>query len=307
MNKPAKGFTRHKGHLDIKSGLIEAAIARAGDAALRRFIHQLYAHVSGRDLEGRTGDELRAAAAELWAHGALRAPGRARIAVVNPPKTRRTVVHIVNDDMPFLVDSVGAELARHGFAVHLLIHPILRVRRESGGRLIELAAPAAADAAAESWMRIEIDQCLEPARLAALERGLEAVLGDVRAAVEDWEPMRARAGAILSELFDRPPGLPASEIDEAREFLKWLTDGNFTFLGYREYALTGAGARIEEREDGLDLRAEVVHVPLVREERLPEEPVQLVLRAAVPGRDHRQQVDAERGLRPQLGLDRFWR
>ncbi|HEY7609232.1 MAG TPA: NAD-glutamate dehydrogenase [Alphaproteobacteria bacterium] len=241
MDKPAKGFTRHRGQLDTKAALIEAAVARAGEAALRRFVHQLYAHVSGRDLEGRTGEELYSAAAELWAHGATRAPGRPKIAVANGPETRRTAVLVVNDDMPFLVDSVGAELARHGFSVHLLIHPILRVRRDGAGKLIELAENGAAEGRAESWMRIEIDQCLDEKRLEALARGLETVLADVRAAVEDWQPMLARAKAILGELSDRPPGLSAYEIDEAKDFLKWLVDNNFTFLGYREYALSGLG------------------------------------------------------------------
>ncbi len=241
MDKPIKGFTRHKSHLHAKGALIEAAVARTGDAALGHFIHQLYAHVSGRDLEGRTAEELHAGAIALWAHGALRKPGAPKIATANPPKARRTVVDIVNDDMPFLVDSIGADLARQGFSVHLLIHPILRVNRDGAGKLIEVARAASAEAAAESWMRIEIDQCLDEARLAELARGLERVLADVRAAVEDWKPMLARAGAILRELSDHPPRLAAYEIDEAKDFLRWLTEDNFTFLGYREYALSGAG------------------------------------------------------------------
>ncbi|MBL8661353.1 MAG: NAD-glutamate dehydrogenase [Candidatus Odyssella sp.] len=241
MDKPSKGFTRLKGQLGTKASLIEAAAALAGDATLAAFVPQLYAHVSGRDLEGRSAEGLHAAAAVLWAEGAARTPGAPKIAVANPAGTRRTVVSIVNDDMPFLVDSVSAEIARQGFAAHLIIHPILRVRRDSAGRLIELAKKAAKDAAAESWMRIEIDQCLDEGRLAQLRAGLERVLGDVRAAIEDWQPMLARAKAILRELSDEPPGLAAYEIDEAKDFLKWLVDNNFTFLGYREYALEGAG------------------------------------------------------------------
>jgi glutamate dehydrogenase len=239
MDKPAKGFTRHKGQLSTKAALIEAAATRADDAGLARFIHQLYAHVSGRDLEDRGPEEIHAAAAALWAHGAARKPGAPKIAIENSPETRRTVVSIVNDDMPFLVDSVSAELARQGFAVHLLIHPILTVRRDGTGKLLGLAANG--EGAAESWMRIEIDQCLDTVRLAALEDGLARVLADVRAAVDDWKPMMARAKSILRELSDEPPGLPAYEIDEAKDFLKWLADNNFTFLGYREFALTGTG------------------------------------------------------------------
>jgi glutamate dehydrogenase len=220
MDKPAKGFTRHKGHLNVRAALVEAAVARAGDMAMRRFVHQLYAHVSGRDLEGRTGEDLHAAAEALWAHGQSREPGKPKIAVVNPEKTRRTVVHIVNDDMPFLVDSVNAELSRQGFAVHLLIHPILRVRRDGAGKLIELCAATSPaeprQGTAESWMRLEIDQCLDEARLKRLEQGLAAVLADVRAAVEDWRAMLARAKAVLGELSERPPKLPATRSTRPR-------------------------------------------------------------------------------------------
>jgi glutamate dehydrogenase len=211
----------------------------------------------------------------------VRAAGQAKIEIINPPKVRRTVVHIVNDDMPFLVDSVTAELSRQGFAVHLLIHPILRVRRDAAGKLAELRAAGKTTAdptrtSAESWMRIEIDQCLDAARLERLARGLAAVLVDVRAAVEDWRKMMARANAILRELADPPPRLSTGEAGEAREFLKWLTDNNFTFLGYREYSLTGQGEDTRFRvapKTGLGiLRDDAFHVFGDRGERAAPPP-----------------------------------
>ena len=74
------------------------------------------------------------------------------------------VVEVVTDDMPFLVDSVTAELSRHGRAIHLVVHPQFVVRRDVTGTLIEVLrhvrAPSATatDELVESWMHIEIDR-----------------------------------------------------------------------------------------------------------------------------------------------------
>ncbi len=243
MDKPAKGFTRMRGQQRGKDAVIaEAAALLKGDDE-RRFVRQLYAHVSARDLEARLPESLAKAAQELWARGAQRRPGKPKIAVGNPAGSAHSIVEIVNDDMPFLVDSVTAAINRLGFSVHLVVHPVLTLRRDRGGRIVRLFEPghAAPDARQESWMRIEFDQCLDRARLNDLDARIESVLSDVRAAVEDWKPMLGKAQTILRELTERPPGLSAYEIDEARDFVRWLTEDNFTFLGYREFAITGDG------------------------------------------------------------------
>ena len=92
-----------------------------------------------------------------------RAPGEAKVRVCNPQfeqhgwQSAHTVVEIVSDDMLFLVDSVSMELARHGHGIHLLVHPIINVRRDDDGELVEVA-PAGGDQLAESVMHVEIDR-----------------------------------------------------------------------------------------------------------------------------------------------------
>ncbi len=239
MDRPTRGFTRMRSQLRVKDGLIEDAaklLKSEDEKALHRL---LYAHVAGRDVEDRSTAALAQATAELWAHGAQRRPGKPRVAAGNSPGAPHSTVHIVNDDMPFLVDSVTAEINRQGFAIHLVMHPVTAVQRDRAGRVMKIGAGAGAQP--ESWMRIEIDQCLDAQRLLEIERRLDLVLADVRAAVNDWQAMRGKAEAILRELIEEPPTLSAYEIDEAKDFLKWLADNNFTFLGYREYALVGHG------------------------------------------------------------------
>ena len=147
------------------------------------------------------------------------------------------MVEIVSDDMPFLVDSVTMELSRQGYAIELVIHPVMRVVRGQAGELIEVLPPGASASGmmVESVIHAEVAREADPDRLAVLHSGVELVLEEVRAAVEDWPSMRARAAALASELATAPSVCSPREVSEARAFLEWLRDDNFAFLGYREY------------------------------------------------------------------------
>jgi glutamate dehydrogenase len=238
-DRTPRGFTRYRRDARSKDALLAEAAATLSDETARRFLPVFYARVGVADLAGRSAAAIAAAAASLLALAATRTPGRPTISVTEPQGSGHTVVEIVNDDMPFLVDSVTAEINRQGASVHLVVHPIVRVDRRAGLALV--AAPAGA---AESWMRVEIDQLGDAERRRALADGLARILADVRAAVSDFPKMAARARAIVAELGARPPaGIAATEVSEARAFLEWMCQDNFTFLGYREYRLSGEGER----------------------------------------------------------------
>src|SRR5205814_9024142 len=144
---------------------------------------------------------------------------------------------IVNDDMPFLVDSVTMEVNRHRLMLHLIIHPILAIERGSDGLLKGLASEHRGSAQRESFIHVEIDRISDEAQLDSLATDIVRVLDDVRAAVDDWKPMRERIEAVLAEIEARPPPLPLDELAEGRDFLRWLADNHFTFLGYRRHEL----------------------------------------------------------------------
>ena len=158
-----------------------------------------------------------------------------------------TVVQVVTDDMPFLVDSVTNELSRAGRGIHLVVHPQVLVRRDGAGRLLEVlevshgepeAGSDAVDVLVESWISVEVDRSVTQAADDELTGSLRRVLADVRSAVQDWAAMRDRARE-LAELVDAgpPPGVEAEDCAEASRLLGWLADEHFTFLGYREYVL----------------------------------------------------------------------
>ena len=142
--------------------------------------------------------------------------------------------------MPFLVDSVSMEVTRSGSAIHLVIRPIMRLRRDEEGRLLEVGAE---DGQPESLIHVEIDRQASPEALERLRDGLCRVLGDVRAAVEDWPAMRERVRDVVEEVSAAP--VDPDERAEARDLLEWMDDGHFTFLGYREYEILA--------EDGEDV------------------------------------------------------
>ncbi len=227
---------------------------RHADAALHRY----YRHVPFDDLADRTPADVLGALRSSVALAETRPQGTAKIRVWTPTRERsgwttgettHTVVEVVTDDMPFLVDSVTAELTRLDHGIHVVFHPVFAVERDLVGRLrsvLDADPPqqAAAGALTESWMHIEIDrQPDDPARLRAIEANLRRVLSDVREAVEDWPKMRAAALSLADGLdaeqgeAARRAGVPYEELTAGQELLRWLADDHFTFLGYREYTL----------------------------------------------------------------------
>jgi glutamate dehydrogenase len=212
-----------------------------------------YRHVAAEDIVERSEVDLYGAAMSQYKLASGRPQGTANIRVFTPSVSEHgwaanghTVVEVVTDDMPFLVDSVSMELTDEGRNVHMVVHPQVLVRRDVTGQLQELfteeeqTAPSRElphDIFRESWMHIEIDRETEPERLQGIEQALAKVLRDVREAVEDWEKMHNQALEIVRDLEENPPPLPAEEIEEGKALLRWLADDHFTFLGYREYRL----------------------------------------------------------------------
>ncbi len=230
-----------------KSDLIARAAAlaktRLGDARapeVAEFVRVLYANVAPDDLAGDSAENLYAAALSLWSFGAQRKPGAAKVRVYNPRPdehgwiSHHTIIEMVNDDMPFLVDSLTATLHRRDLTVHLVIHPILQVKRDKAGN-----RSTEGTAFTESFMQIRINEQSSADRLKEIGSEISAVLSDVRAAVEDWQKMKAKAAEAIASLAKPPKGLPPEEVAEAHEFLKWIDDDHYTFLGYREYDFSG--------------------------------------------------------------------
>jgi glutamate dehydrogenase len=207
------------------------------DLATRRldeaqfFIDAFFSRMASSDIALHTPVEWAAIVAGLLEFMQQRQMGHASVRVIQPESANagHSMIQVVTDDMPFLVDTVSMVAAARR-QIHAVIHPVVKVTRDGDGRLQQLG-----EGAPESVMHLEIDRLADEAEQAQLTSKLEAALDDVRAAVADWSAMREKALAIAVDLPQRQLPLDAESVQEASEFLRWLADDNFTFLGYREY------------------------------------------------------------------------
>ena len=206
-----------------------------------RFIHQFFERSPPEELKDRSPEELHDAALAAWDCLQVRKSGAPKIRVRASADNSHTIVVIITDDMPFLVDSVTAELERMEMFPLLLIYPNLLVVRDEGGRLLTLPErnkkKTLPDTSVESLMHIEISDLAEDGFGERLVDNLTSVLGDVRVAVRDWQLMR-RTSAYFAADFDGPsPGVSTEQAEEVADFLTWLHDDHFTFLGYRRFTI----------------------------------------------------------------------
>ncbi len=236
------------------------------------YLHSYYRHVTAEDLDAIGPDQAAAVAVAHARLGAHRPQGKALVSVRFPCEpvdqargaedhaafdTDRAVVDIVTDDMPFLVDSVTLGLDRSKLEISLIVHPQLRVSRDVTGSLRKILGPvedriAAGDEINESWCHIEVSKPAGDLSKQKLEARLRDVLDDVRVVVEDHPRMRAAADGLAGQLAaevasQAAAGVAVPEADllrpgdvdakEAEALFRWLADGHFTFLGYREYDL----------------------------------------------------------------------
>jgi len=234
--------------LSAAQKVAEAARPKEFEVDLADFLSRFYEDVAPEDLVGKDPMDVVGPATHMLRLGANRPQGTAVVDVFTPTVAANewtcghTVVQVITDDMPFLLDSVVAAVTEQGKALHLVAHPIFAVERDVAGAL-RAVLPGSPDeapdsATRESWLHLEIDLDSDPASNAALEEVLLKVLRDVREAVEDWQRMTAQALALAEELRVAPPvSVPEKYSEEAAEFLQWLGEGNFTFLGYRTYDL----------------------------------------------------------------------
>ncbi|OIZ99475.1 NAD-glutamate dehydrogenase [Rickettsiella grylli] len=210
------------------------------------FAKQYYAHTDLETLENRSEENLAAALASHWNLIYQRLPGQAKIHVYNPSlekegwESKYSIVQIVAEDKPFLVDSTRMEINRQGFNIYFNIHfGNIKLRRDQQGKVVEvLPCDAIADKQTEALIYLEIDKETNTEALNKLAKKLGKVLEQVCLVVNDWPEMRARMQNCLKELEHNSPPYDLEDVKESRDFLVWLLNDHFTFLGCRDYFLS---------------------------------------------------------------------
>jgi glutamate dehydrogenase len=302
-------FGDNKRRVQIES--VSERIAKSADGTPEGFASALFSHAAPDDLALLSEQALALLAHNAWTHLCEHKSGQHNVRVYNPVFSEKTdpditVVEIVNDDMPFLLDSTLNDLNERNVDLRLVVHPIITVERDATGKTVAFKGEAnRADAegtARASLIHIHLERVDSAEALEQIRAGVDLVLKDVRLATAGWKAICARVEEAIADFKNAPSPLPPEEVSEAVAFLQWLVENNFTFLGIREYAF------IESAEgDRLDPIPET-SLGILRDEKLqvlrrgtelvamtPEtrafllEPVPLIVtKASVRSRVHRR-------------------
>ncbi|MGK6318054.1 NAD-glutamate dehydrogenase [Sphingomonas sp. DT-204] len=181
------------------------------------------------EIEGLSKADRAEAAGFVAGAGATRPPGRPAIAlepIEAEGRERRMRLAVVNDDMPFLVDSIAATIAAHDIQIDRIIHPVLPVTRDAKGTLTAIG-----EGGRESMIYIELRRAEARTRNALIAE-LERNLGHVRSAVDDWPALQAAMRLDAERL-------TATDNVEGAQLLQWFHDKNMTLLGHEQWQRDG--------------------------------------------------------------------
>jgi glutamate dehydrogenase len=283
------------------NGAATAVLAARRPDIPRSFLADLYAQALPDDLQHYTPDEVAGLTEQAWSFLQAREAGVAKVAFGPADTPRgRGILQIVNDDMPFLVDSALGELSERGLDIRLLAHPVFTLERDQSGRLTAFKGARKSQGSRESYIQILTDGTENDAERADIVHALRQILADVAVCVRDWRPMLARVTEVVADLQSNPPPFAADEIAEAIQFLQWLAADNFTLLGARDYAYadrereltpkfeTGLGLLRSPKMRLLSRDGQQVRITPEIGEFLKEPNLLIVTKAAVRSRVHRR-------------------
>lgn len=231
--------------------VIESKLPKEKALQLSNFVKKFYTTVSADDLQQHSIMDLYGATLSFWDFITERQPDETKVRVYNPHfesnawQSTHTIIEIITGDIPFLVDSILMELNRRGLATHFIVHiGGLRVCRDENHRIVDIfghSEDGGTTCREEAPIFIEIDRQTDPEVLDDIHDSITKILNDVRCANDDWGSMRERVKDAINELIAIKEHLDPEEFAESIDFLKWIEDHHFTFLGIRDYELITEG------------------------------------------------------------------
>ncbi len=210
------------------------------------YMEYYFRRVPMAELATNNAEVLAAMLASQLKFIAKRQPGESLLRVYNPSlakdgwESKHSIIEMINDDKPFLVDSATLALAEMGLDVRLIIHPVIKVRRGKTGKLLAIAERDNDAGLAESVMQIQINHQSSAAVLQKIEDGLKATIRDVELTVRDFRAMVKVAEATSELMPTWAPQADADVLSECQDFMNWLSNNHFIFLGVRDYEVAKA-------------------------------------------------------------------
>lgn len=243
--------------------LIQDKLEIAQKPLVTQLAKHLYNNISQDDLIHRNDSDLYGAVVSLWHHISETQFSDISVRVFNPSLSRHgwqsthTIVEIVVPDSPFLVDSTKMALTRLGLTCHFMLNGPTQLGRSSEGKITSLNQ---GEGEYQSLFHIEVDRLSNKNEMSTLKKELVGVLTDTGLVVADWQVMATKLQDVIKQTEKQAKFIPLEKerLEESFQFMRWLGNHNFTFMGYKEYDLvdTGDGLQLQPTKDkGLGLFA----------------------------------------------------
>ncbi len=228
---------------------------------LERFVREYFSYVAEEDLIDADIENLYGEVLSHWNFALDRKPTEDKVHVFNPQhekngwQSNHTIVDIILTDKPFIVDSIRMALNTRSLTTHLLIHPVINIKRDAKGRITEILEndKDVKGAQNEAVIHIEVDRITAIDELKSIKKDIEEALNQVTMTVSDWVPMCDQLADVIEKLSVKPKCISKDEHENAVAFLQWLANNHFTLLGYREYELLKTTELLAVADSGLGL------------------------------------------------------
>ncbi|PIP81230.1 MAG: NAD-glutamate dehydrogenase, partial [Gammaproteobacteria bacterium CG22_combo_CG10-13_8_21_14_all_40_8] len=244
--------------------IIYSKLDKAQAKQVECFTRYFYGSIGVEDISNRLPGELYASILSLWNFIQKPLATGCKLRVLNPTleehgwQSKHTVIELLNNDMPFLVDSIRMELNRLGITTHFMIHLPLSFERDKAGKVLSVSRVMTdADSQNETPMYIEVDRQSNPDKLKLIHDSIVTVLQDVHTVVRDWKPMKKKLKEAIKELESSKANLSKGDLTESVAFLNWISNNHFTLMGYSAYDINAVGGEYElvtSQEDALGLQ-----------------------------------------------------
>ncbi|WP_206485601.1 NAD-glutamate dehydrogenase [Thalassotalea sp. G2M2-11] len=226
--------------------LIKQKVPAETAPLVEQFAELLYRNISTLDLAQRNDSDMYGATLSLWKSLNDHKVNKPIIKVFNPQvskhgwKSSHTIIEIITEDMPFLVDSVRIALGRMGVTPHLMLNSPIRLVRQKNNNIEQLSTASdkkIKSTSIETVFFIEIDRQTDQEVIEEIESELYSVLSDIAITVNDWSAMKKRLEVVIKETEKANVPCSKKEHQDGLDFLRWLLADNFTLLGYRSYSV----------------------------------------------------------------------
>ncbi|NAW68784.1 NAD-glutamate dehydrogenase [Vibrio sp. V30_P3S12P165] len=252
--------------------LIQNQLDPAQQPLVTQLGEHLFSNVAQDDLTKRNESDLYGALVSLWHHITEKDSQALSVRVFNPTVSKHgwqsthTIVEIVLPDSPFLVDSIKMTLSRLGLTCHLMLNGPTHIDYDKQGGVQSIHQ---GKGSLQSLFHIEVDKLNTKQDMLALQNELVGMLSDVTLVVRDWKPMVSQLQLVINQLEQQKKFIPveSAHYQETLNFLRWLGDHNFTFMGYKEFDLVNVEGDTElhpTQEVGLGLFSEIKRVRKVK-------------------------------------------